>query len=132
MNDDRSLRTSARVPAPPAGVPGIPALSSTADDARLAALAKALGHPARVRILRHLLAADACMCGAIQEVVPLAQSTVSQHLKVLKGAGLITGEIDGPRVCYSPERTALAELAALLHHLEPEAPRSPRKEPTDA
>ena len=121
MNDQRPLPTSARPPHVPTGASPAAPPSSLADDARHAALAKALGHPARVRILRHLLAADACMCGAIQDVVPLAQSTVSQHLKVLKQAGLIVGEIDGPRVCYSPARTALAELTALLHHLEPDA-----------
>lgn len=121
MNDERS------VPHPPRARVAAP----STDDVRLAALAKALGHPARVRILRHLLAAEACMCGAIQDVVPLAQSTVSQHLKVLKGAGLITGEIDGPRVCYSPARAAVAELTALLHGLEPDAPIA-GKEPADA
>lgn len=131
MNDDHPLATSARTPRPPAGAPVPSPPPSVADDTRLAALAKALGHPARVRILRHLLAADACMCGAIQNVVPLAQSTVSQHLKVLKQAGLIVGEIDGPRVCYSPERAALAELKALLHHLEPDAPIT-LEEPADA
>ena len=121
MNDHRPLPTPARSPHAPARAADIAAPSSLGDDARLAALAKALGHPARVRIVRHLLAADACMCGAIQDVIPLAQSTVSQHLKVLKQAGLIVGEIDGPRVCYSPARAALAELTALLHHLEPDA-----------
>lgn len=84
------------------------------EDARLAALAKALGHPARVRIVRYLAGSDACMCGQICEVVPLAPSTVSQHLKVLKQAGLITGEIDGTRVCYSLDRSVLAELPDLL------------------
>jgi DNA-binding transcriptional ArsR family regulator len=83
-------------------------------DVELAALAKALGHPARVKILRFLLSRDACMCGEINEVVPLAQSTVSQHLKVLKEAGLIVGEIDGPRVCYSPNPEALARLRQLV------------------
>lgn len=83
-------------------------------DLELAALAKALGHPARVQILRFLLSRDACMCGEINEVVPLAQSTVSQHLKVLKEAGLIVGEIDGPRVCYSPNPAALERLRQLV------------------
>lgn len=105
--------------------PGIPIPISTAgpshddQDARLAALAKALGHPARVRIVRYLAAADACMCGQICDVVPLAPSTVSQHLKVLKQAGLITGEIDGTRVCYSLDRAVLAELPELLAALLP-------------
>ena len=69
----------------------------------MARAAKALGHPIRVQIVRFLLAQDSCMCGDIVEHLPLAQSTVSQHLKVLKEAGLIRGEIDGPRVCYCVE-----------------------------
>src|SRR6185312_1822024 len=69
-----------------------------ASDQELAGLAKALGHPARVQIMRFLLSQDSCMCGDIVEHLPLAQSTVSQHLKILKAAGLIRGTIDGPRV----------------------------------
>ena len=66
----------------------------------LALLAKALGHPTRVQILRVLLARESCLCGEIVDRLPLAQATVSQHLKVLKDTGLIQGEIDGPRTCY--------------------------------
>jgi ArsR family transcriptional regulator len=73
--------------------------STTQKDAELARLAKALGHPARVAIVRLLSDGD-CVCGAIVDRIPLAQATVSQHLKVLKEAGWITGTIDGPRVCY--------------------------------
>jgi ArsR family transcriptional regulator len=82
-------------------------------DARLAQLAKALGHPARIAILR-TLAERACICGEIVEVLPLAQSTVSQHLKVLKEAGWITGAIDGPRTCYALNRSAVEELRLAL------------------
>lgn len=71
-----------------------------AQDEEVARLAGALGHPARVAILRLLKARQTCICGEIVEVLPLAQSTVSQHLKVLKEAGWIQGEVDGPRVCY--------------------------------
>ena len=72
----------------------------------VALLAKALGHPARVKILRVLLARGECVCGDIVDALPLAQATVSQHLKVLKSAGLIRGTIQGPRTCYgaNPER----------------------------
>ena len=70
------------------------------DDVDLARICKALAHPARVSILRILAASDSCQCSDIVEHVPLAQATVSQHLKELKSAGLIVGEIDGPRVCY--------------------------------
>ena len=83
-------------------------------DEELATLAKALGHSARVQILRLLVRKDACICGDIVEELPLAQSTVSQHLKVLKNAGLIRGEIDGPRVCYCIEPRTLRRLKALM------------------
>jgi ArsR family transcriptional regulator len=89
-------------------------IEGAAADDELAALAKALGHPARVKILRILSRDASCVCGDIVEELPLAQSTVSQHLKVLKDAGLIRGEIDGPRVCYCIEPRALRRLKALV------------------
>lgn len=69
-------------------------------DIRVAAMAKALAHPARVAILRELALRQECVCGEIVSAIPLAQATVSQHLKELKTAGLIKGEVDGPRSCY--------------------------------
>jgi DNA-binding transcriptional ArsR family regulator len=66
----------------------------------LAAFAKAIAHPARIAILKVLAEKSECICGEIVEVLPLAQSTVSQHLKELKTAGLIQGNIDGPKSCY--------------------------------
>jgi len=86
-------------------------------DEELALLAKAVGHPARVAILRLLERREACMCGDIVDELPLAQSTVSQHLKVLKEAGLIRGDIDGPRVCYCVEPRVLRRLKALVGSL---------------
>ncbi|MFZ5477673.1 MAG: ArsR/SmtB family transcription factor [Myxococcota bacterium] len=83
-------------------------------DEALAALAKALGHPARVRIVRMLVARAGCVCGDIVGELPLAQSTVSQHLKVLKEAGLVRGEVDGPRTCYCIDPAGLARLKALV------------------
>ena len=83
-------------------------------DIELALLAKALGHPARIRILRLLLTRDACYCGEIVDELPLAQATVSQHLKVLKDAGLVSGEIEGLRTCYCANRERLAEAHAQL------------------
>ncbi len=80
----------------------------------LARVAKALGHPIRIRIVRLLLAREACVCGQIVSELPVSQATVSQHLKVLKEAGLIRGEIDGPRVCYCADRAALARHLELL------------------
>lgn len=85
-----------------------------ADDEELAKLAHAIAHPARVRIVRLLDAKNACVCGELVEALPLAQSTVSQHLKVLKRAGLIQGEIDGPRVCYCLVPGALKRLRMLV------------------
>jgi ArsR family transcriptional regulator len=84
----------------------------------LAALAWGLAHPARVAILRLLLNRGECICGAIVDTLPLAQATVSQHLKVLKEAGWIEGEIDGPRVCYCPTAGAMARFKQLLQGLE--------------
>lgn len=66
----------------------------------LANFAKAISHPARIAILKVLAQRNECICGEIVEVLPLAQSTVSQHLKELQNAGLIKGSIDGPRSCY--------------------------------
>jgi ArsR family transcriptional regulator len=84
-----------------------------ADD-ELATLAKAIGHPARVQIMRLLVRREACICGDIVDELPLAQSTVSQHLKVLKEAGLVRGDIDGPRICYCVEPRTLRRLKALV------------------
>ena len=66
----------------------------------LAAFAKAMAHPARIAILKVLAQRNECICGEIVKILPLAQSTVSQHLKELKNAGLIDGNVDGPRSCY--------------------------------
>lgn len=72
----------------------------TLKDNRIANYAKALAHPARIAILKLLIQKQACICGDIVEELPLSQSTVSQHLKELKQAGLIKGDIEGARVCY--------------------------------
>ncbi len=110
-------------PTPPSGAQCCPPADARADlrpiegdeaDEELAELAKALGHSARVKILRLLVRRSACVCGDIVEELPLAQSTVSQHLKVLKEAGLIRGDVDGPRVCYCIEPRALRRLKALV------------------
>jgi ArsR family transcriptional regulator, arsenate/arsenite/antimonite-responsive transcriptional repressor len=95
---------------------------STTDTARtseqqLALLAKAVGHPVRVRLLRILLSQEHCYCRELVDELPLAQPTVSQHLKVLKEAGLVTGEVEGPRVCYCASRARLAELGDLIGSL---------------
>jgi ArsR family transcriptional regulator len=84
------------------------------DDERLAMRLKALAHPARLRIVDLLAARGTCICGEIVDVLPLAQATVSQHLKVLKDAGLLQGTIDGPRSCYCLDAAALNELRRAL------------------
>jgi ArsR family transcriptional regulator len=89
-------------------------IEGDAADEELANLAKAVGHPARVRILRLLARKDSCICGDIAAEFPLAQSTVSQHLKILKEAGLIRGDVDGPRVCYCIDAQSLRRLKALI------------------
>ena len=77
---------------------------------QLARFFKALAHPARVEIIRVLAQRGVCVCGEIVDELPLAQATVSQHLKALKEAGLIHGEIEGPSVCYCLNYTALDEM----------------------
>ena len=84
---------------------------------QLAQLAWAVAHPARVRIVRLLLSRQACVCGEIVDQLPLAQSTVSQHLKILKESGLIEGEVDGPKVCYCINHSKLKQLKALIASL---------------
>lgn len=83
-------------------------------DEELSLLAKAVGHPVRVQILRLLSRKESCICGEIVEEISLAQSTISQHLKILKEAGLITGEIDGPRTCYCLDGRGLRRLKVLV------------------
>ena len=89
------------------------------DDIAMAALAKALAHPARIRILRLLQATPGCIGGDIVGAVGLAQSTVSEHLRILKGVGIISGEIDGPRICYALNPAALTPLTAFVAGLTP-------------
>jgi ArsR family transcriptional regulator len=90
------------------------------DIKRSAEIAKALGHPARVAILKILAARDTCFCGDITEILPLAQSTVSQHLKALKKAGLIQGSVEGVRTCYCLNQEGIKELNNLLSEFSSE------------
>lgn len=76
----------------------------------MASIAKALGHPARIAILEYLIKANKCICGDIVNELPLAQPTVSQHLKELKNAGLIQGNIDGNAICYCINEKTIARL----------------------
>ena len=89
----------------------------TGFDEELAELARALSHPARVAIVRHLATRGTCVCGEIVNVLPLAQATVSQHLKVLKEAGLVQGEVDGPRMCYCVNPETVKRFQSLVASL---------------
>ncbi len=84
---------------------------------RLSTWAKTLAHPARVAILRILAKRNACICGEIVDALPLAQATVSQHLKALKDAGLIVGKLEGPSSCYCINKEAVESLAADMNEL---------------
>lgn len=85
------------------------------EENKIATIAKALAHPARIAILNLLAKRSSCMCGDIVEELPLSQSTVSQHLKELKEAGLITGEIEGAKVCYCIDAKEWKAAQALLY-----------------
>ena len=101
-------------PHAPAHVPAHATAAPDTDDAALAEVARALAHPARLRILRLLADTPGCIGGEIVDAVGLAQSTVSEHLRILKAAGLIAGEIAGPRVCYALAPGGLDAMGAFL------------------
>jgi len=86
-------------------------------DEAIASTARALGHPVRIRIVRLLLERERCIGGDIVDEVGLAQSTVSEHLRILKDAGVVVGEIERPRVCYSLSSDRLSELSALISNI---------------
>lgn len=94
--------------------------------AHLAAQAKALAHPARLAILQTLAQRGTCVCGEVVDVLPLAQATVSQHLRTLRDAGLVRGEVEGPCTCYCLDADALRTLAdtfgAFVNALTPDSP----------
>lgn len=89
----------------------------TENQNQLAGLLKALAHPARVAIIEHLVSTDKCVCGDIVDVIPLAQATVSQHLKELKNAGLIKGNIEGNAVCYCVDCDNWEKLKTMLNEI---------------
>jgi ArsR family transcriptional regulator len=114
----RNAPESVCCPPDDARPPGPPAVELPLDDLvanqELARFAKALGHPTRVRILRMLAKKEARMCSVIVDELPLAQSSVSEHLRILKAAGLIRGREDGPRIAYCIEPAVLRRMKALL------------------
>ena len=83
----------------------------------LAIIAKALGHPARIAIMEYLLKVDTCICGDIVNELPLAQPTVSQHLKELKNAGLIKGSIEGTSICYCINEPGIEKIKGFFQHI---------------
>lgn len=83
----------------------------------ISTLMKALAHPARIAILEYLVKVDTCICGDIVNELPLAQPTVSQHLKELKNAGLIKGEIEGNTICYCVDEKAMLKLQMYFTNL---------------
>ncbi len=87
------------------------------NEQQLASICKALSHPARISILKQLIREERCICGRIVEVMPLAQSTVSQHLKILKQAKLIMGELEGQKTCYCVDKKVLLALGATVADL---------------
>ena len=89
----------------------------TPEEMRLADFAKALSHPARIKILKILAEKNICICGEIVDGLPLAQATVSQHLKELKRVGLIQGEIEGPKTCYCLSYEVLIKAHESLKNL---------------
>lgn len=99
----------------------------TTGEQQIAGIAKALSHPARIAILKALAKRGTCICGEIVEVLPLAQSTVSQHLKELKEAGLVTGEVEGVKSCYCIDWDTLGKAWAALKSLSDELLASKRK-----
>jgi ArsR family transcriptional regulator len=90
----------------------------SSSDTEMASFCKALGHPARMAIIRYLIQQDRCICGKIVDVLGLAQSTVSQHLKVLKDAGIIQGTIEGVATCYCINHKHLQENLNKLSSLQ--------------
>ena len=83
----------------------------------IAMLLKAFGHPARVAIMEYLIKVDTCICGDIVNEIPLAQPTVSQHLKELKNAGLIKGSIEGNAICYCIDEKAIEKLKSFFENI---------------
>jgi len=99
------------------------ALTPAIEADQIAVIAKAMAHPARVRIIAFLLSKPGCIGGDIVEQVGLAQSTVSEHLRILKDAGIVQGAIDYPRVCYSLDPSALAPIRALIEAIAARPPQ---------
>jgi DNA-binding transcriptional ArsR family regulator len=89
----------------------------TDEQNRIAAIAKVLGHPARIAILQHLIKVQECICGDLVDIIGLSQPTISQHLKEMKSIGLIKGNIDGTKVCYCIDRQRYKDIKKMFDRL---------------
>lgn len=89
----------------------------TEEQNELAILAKAMGHPARIAIIQYLIKVNSCICGEIVNELPLAQPTISQHLKELKNAGLIKGNFEGNAICYCLDENGFSKIKHFLQHI---------------
>jgi len=114
MNNHAKPDAACCPPAEPQPQTIFPELEGSDADEELAKLAKAIGHPARVRIVRMLSLKEARVCSQIVDELPLAQSTVSEHLRILKDAGLVRSSQDGPRIGYCINYETLRKLKALM------------------
>ncbi len=86
----------------------------TLEQNEISTLFKALGHPARIAIIQHILSSNSCICGDLVDVLPLSQATVSQHLKELKSANIIQGSIEGNSICYCLNPTTLEKFKDII------------------
>jgi ArsR family transcriptional regulator len=116
------MTTTTKAPSPPVAACCAPedasaTVAPAVDDETLAVMTKALGHPTRVRILRLLAERRVCVTGDLVAELPLAQSTISEHLRILREAGLVQGEIEGPRTSYCLNRAGLAALQRAVNSL---------------
>ncbi|MCP3898143.1 MAG: winged helix-turn-helix transcriptional regulator [Desulfobacteraceae bacterium] len=92
-------------------------LDTKLDTEAITKIFKALGHPTRVKIVEHLITIDSCVCGEIVNIFPFSQSTISQHLKLLKESGIVHGEIEGPKTCYCVDKDVLQKFKNYVSNL---------------
>ncbi len=95
----------------------MPTLQKESSTEELAKIFKALSHPTRIRILKHLKKINECVCGEIVEIFPFSQSTISQHLKHLRDSGLVKGEINGPSTCYCIDNEIFDRFKTIVSEL---------------
>lgn len=87
------------------------------DNKQVAKIFKSLGHPTRVKIVKHLIEINSCVCGDIVDIFPFSQSTISQHLKHLKESGIVCGEIEGPKTYFCVDKEVLKQFKAYVQNL---------------